>query len=353
MESLYDRLIQRTPKVGVTKLLVSINILVFVAMLMSGAGFWHSPNDIQLDWGANFGPATQDGEWWRLFTAMFLHFGAMHLALNSFALWDGGLLVERMYGYWRFIAIYLISGLMGNLLSLVVQGNLAVSGGASGAIFGIYGAAFVFLWRERAAMSAREFRWVFGGGLAFSALTIVMGFIIPGIDNAAHIGGLITGALCGIVFSQTITARYMPRKYTAAAVGMLMFATILLIQLIPAPKYRWSDELLLRSQINAFLSQDQAIHRSWLEIVQEGKQGVSSFDTLAGKIDDTISEPYAESFEKLSKLPHDPNLPSAMQLENILRYAEKRQAESKAMAEKLREQPFGNSLKRNQFAPSD
>ncbi|MES2637589.1 MAG: rhomboid family intramembrane serine protease, partial [Pseudomonadota bacterium] len=193
MQSLHELLIQRTPKISVTKLLISMNVLVFIAMLIGGAGFWHSPNNIQLDWGANFGPATQDGEWWRLFTAMFLHFGAIHLALNTFALWDAGQLVERMYGHWRFICIYLISGLIGNLLSLVVQGNLAVSGGASGAIFGIYGAAFVFLWRERAALTAREFRWLFGGGLAFSALTIVLGFIIPGIDNAAHIGGLLAG----------------------------------------------------------------------------------------------------------------------------------------------------------------
>lgn len=279
---------------------------------------------------------------------MFLHFGAVHLALNSFALWDAGQLVERMYGHWRFLCIYLVSGLCGNLLSLVVQGNLAVSGGASGAIFGIYGAAFIFLWRERAAISAREFRWLFGGGLAFSAFTIVLGFIIPGIDNAAHIGGFVTGILASIVLSQTITARIMPIKFSTGAMLLMLLAVIVLIQLIPAPKYRWSDELLLRNQINAFLYQDQAINRSWLEIMHESKQGKSTFDALAGKIDNSISEPYEESFEKLSNLPQDPALPSAAQLESILQYTEKRKEASKAFAEKLREQTFSSQPLRNQ-----
>jgi rhomboid protease GluP len=352
LQSLHELLIQRTPKIGVTKLLASINVLVFIAMLFNGAGFWHSPNGIQLSWGANFGPATQDGEWWRLGTAMFLHFGAVHLALNSFALWDAGQLVERMYGHWRFLCIYLVSGLLGNLVSLVVQGNSAVSGGASGAIFGIYGAAFIFLWRERAAISKHEFRWLFGGGLAFSALTIVLGFIIPGIDNAAHIGGFVTGLLASIVFSQTITARTMPIKFSASAVTLMVFAVILFIKLIPAPKYRWSDELLLRSQISAFLYQDQAINRSWLEIIHESKQGKSTFSELAGKIDDSISEPYEESFERLSRLPSDPALPSAAQLESILHYTEKRKEASKALAEKLRDQSFSDQTITNRRQPA-
>ena len=337
MQSFHEILNKRLPNVSVTKLLLTINLLVFAAMVAGGAGFWHSPNGIQLTWGANFGPATQDGEWWRLGSAMFLHFGALHLALNSYALWDVGQLAERMYGHVRFAGIYLISGLGGNLLSLVMHGNSAVSGGASGAIFGIYAAVLVFLWRERAAITAYEFRWLFGGGSAFAVLSITLGFIIPGIDNAAHIGGFVTGLLTSIIFSQSITSRVMPIKYSAAAVIITLFASFLLVKNIPPPKYRWSEELLLRGQINAFLYQDQAINRSWLEIIHEGKQGNVDFDALAGKIDYSISEPYEESFEKLSKLPSNPALPSAEKLENILQYTEKRKAESKAIAEQLRE----------------
>lgn len=338
--SIYDRLIQRSPATPVTNVIVALNVGIFVAMvLLAGAGIWHSPNDVQLRWGANFGPATQDGEWWRLGTAMFLHFGAIHLILNCVSLWEAGQLVERMYGRWRFIAIYVIAGLCGNLLSLVVQGNQAVSGGASGAIFGVYGAALLFLWRERASISAREFKWLFGGGCVFSVVTIVLGFIIPGIDNAAHIGGLITGGLVSIVLSQSISARLMPALYRGVAGLVLVVTCALLIYQIPEPKYRWSDELLLRSEINAFLYENQAINRTWLEIAQESKQGNKTFEELASKIDFAISRPYQAQYEKLSKLPQDPALPSAQQLEGLLEYTEIRKKESEALVKGLRQQP--------------
>lgn len=307
-------------------------------MLANGAGFWHSSNGLQLAWGANFGPATQDGEWWRLGSAMFLHFGIVHLALNTWSLWDVGQLAERMYGRWRFLIIYLVSGLAGNLVSLVVQGNAAVSGGASGAIFGVYGAALVFLWRERAAIAAHEFRWMFWGALGFASLTIILGFIIPGIDNAAHIGGFLTGILASIVFSQTITARVMPIKMTLAAAFAIILAGTVLFLKIPAPKYRWSDELLLRDQINAFSVQNQAINRSWLEIVNEGKQGNKTATELAGKIDSAISMPLEQGLQQLSTLPQNQALPSAAQLDNLMQYARQRKQASEVLAEKLRAQ---------------
>jgi len=312
-------------------------------MLINGAGLWHSPNGVQLAWGANFGPATQDGEWWRLGSAMFLHFGVVHLVLNMWSLWDAGQLVERMYGHIRFACIYVISGLSGNLVSLVVQGNSAVSGGASGAVFGIYGAAIIFLWRERAAITPHEFRWLFWGALGFASATIILGFIVPGIDNAAHIGGFVTGVLAAIVFTQSITARAMPMKITLAAASIWVLASMALFLNIPAPKYRWSDELLVRNQINEFLYQDQEINRSWLEIMHEGKQGNKTFDELAGRIDSSISEPYAESFEKLARLPINPALPSANQLENLLQYVQQRKEESKALAEELRRKKSGGN----------
>jgi rhomboid protease GluP len=338
LQSLHQQLVIKSPKIWVTYILLATNIAVFLAMLKTGAGFWHSSNGVQLAWGANFGPATQDGEWWRLGSAMFLHFGIVHLALNTWSLWDVGQLVERMYGWWRFLCIYLLSGLVGNLVSLVVQGNSAVSGGASGAIFGVYGAVLVFLWRERAAISHHEFRWLFWGALSFAVLTIILGYIIPGIDNAAHIGGFMTGILASIVFSQTITARVMPIKITLAAALFISLASVALFLKMPAPKYRWSDELLLRDQINTFVYENQAINRSWLDILNESKQGKKTSAELAGQIESTISEPLEQSFEQLSKLPQNQALPSAARLEKIKEYAKERTESSKESAEKLRAQ---------------
>ncbi len=336
MQSFHEQLEQRVQNTPLTYLLIAINVVIFIAMMINGAALWHSPNSVQLHWGANFAPATQDGEWWRLGTAMFLHFGVMHLLMNCLALWDIGQLAERMYGRGRFLFIYLLSGLFGNWLSLVVQGNQAVSGGASGAIFGIYGAVLVFLWRERAVISAHEFRWLFGGGLLFATVSIGMGFVVSGIDNSAHIGGLLSGILLCLVLSTSLSARPIPQKFRWLAGLSLVIVTALLVLMLPKPKYRWSDELLLRSQINAFLYENQEINRQWLAVQHEGKQGNKTFEELASKIDFAILQPYETSHEKLTQLPNDPALPSAPQLENLIRYTATRQHEFQALVEALK-----------------
>lgn len=337
MLSLHDLLYQWTPRVPVTKLLVGINLLVFVAMLASGAGLWHSSNSVQLAWGANFGPATQDGEWWRLGSAMFLHFGAIHLTLNLWALWDGGQLVERMYGHARFTGIYFISGLAGNLLSLVAHRGLAVSGGASGAIFGLYGALLIFLWRERHNLHPQEFRWFFWGAAGFAAATLILGFLITGIDNAAHIGGFLAGILSGIIFARPIDAiKEVSGRSRLFAGGAFALAIVILISQIPVRAYRWSEEVLARKEIGEFLRDDAAISQAWQGMLDEGKRGDISFDELAGRIDTAVGDRYEESFEQLAHLPPNPALPSAATVEMLRHYAERRRDASRALAEGLR-----------------
>jgi len=337
MPSLHDLLRQRVPRIPVTQLLVGINVLVFLAMLSGGAGLWHSSNSVQLAWGANFGPATQDGEWWRLGSAMFLHFGVIHLAVNLWALWDGGQLVERMYGHARFAGIYFCSGLVGNLLSLVAHQGLAVSGGASGAIFGVYGALLAFLWRERGNLHPHEFRWLFWGAASFAAITIGLGLLVTGIDNAAHIGGFIAGILGGIILARPVdlTKRVSLRSRLFAGNAFALTIAILISQ-IPAPAYRWSEEVLVRREIGEFLRDDAAISRAWQNILDEGKRGSISFDELAGRIDTAVGDRYEESFEQLSHLPPDPALPSAAAVEALRHYAERRRDASRALAEGLR-----------------
>lgn len=331
------------PGVWVTKALILANTCIFGAMLIYGAGLWHSENNVQLAWGANFGPATQDGQWWRLASAMFLHFGALHLLLNMWALWDSGQLVERMYGHLRFISIYLISGVFGNLLSLVFQGNTAVSGGASGAIFGIYGALLVYLWLNRFIINLREFQLLFWGALAFSLATIIFGFIIPGIDNAAHIGGFVAGLLCSAYCSTESSINASNLKIRIISASILILFTLILFLNTPKPKYLWSDEILIQNTINEFISQEQEINRSWLEISHRHKQNVITLEELAGKVDSTISGPYEDSFEKLSRLPKNPELPSAEKLQNLITYTKERKEASKVLAEKLRQQDQYNN----------
>src|ERR1051325_3923934 len=111
--------------------------------------------------------------------------------------------------------------------------------------------------------------------------TIVMGFIIPGIDNAAHIGGFLAGILGSMMLARPLHVAYHwenRRRLAAAAVYGLALAVM--IKEIPEPAYRWHDEVRLRKEIGAFLRKDQAINRSWLDIVNESKQGNTSFDEL-------------------------------------------------------------------------
>jgi rhomboid protease GluP len=237
----------------------------------------------------------------------------------------------------RFAVIYFASGLTGNLLSLIVQGDRAVSGGASGAVFGVYGALLVFLWRERRQVHPVEFRWLFGGAAFFSAATIAFGLLIPGIDNAAHIGGLISGALTGMALVRPLSVEspQIGRSRWAAA-GAYFLAIIALVCLIPAPSYRWQEELHAREEIREFLGDDRRIIDRWQQILDAGRQGGASFEQLAERIDTDVTREYRESFEQLSALHLDPAAPSTMTLEVLKKYAQLRADASQALAEALR-----------------
>ncbi|MBP6850118.1 MAG: rhomboid family intramembrane serine protease [Rhodoferax sp.] len=336
--SLADLMHDHPRRAPVTLLLVAANVLVFLAMLASGAGWSHNSNAIQLNWGANFGPATQDGQWWRLGSAMFLHFGIVHLTLNMWALWDVGRLVERLYGRWRFALLYLASGVAGNLLSLVLQGNKAVSGGASGAVFSLYGALLVFLWRERRHVQRREFRWLFGFAVLFTLATLVMGLVVPGIDNAAHVGGLVCGALLAQVLARPWAGntRVPPAVSRLAALGLLGIAVATLVTHIPPPTYRMGDELRAQAAIRKFLLEDRVLSQRWDSLIDSGRRERLSFDQLAGAIDKRVASEYQENFEELAGLELGAGAPSAKTLEVLRNYANLRSDASHALAEGLR-----------------
>ena len=336
--SLADLMHDSPWRAPVTLALVAANLLVFLAMLANGAGWTHNSNSIQLAWGANFGPATQDGQWWRLGSAMFLHFGIVHLTLNMWALWDVGRLVERLYGRWRFALLYLGSGVAGNLLSLVLQGNKAVSGGASGAVFSLYGALLVFLWRERRHVQKREFRWLFGFAVLFTLITLAMGLVIPGIDNAAHVGGLVCGALMAQMLARPWAGntRQAPLTGKLVALGLLSAAVAVLVTHIPPPAYRMGDELRAQAAIRKFLLEDRVLNQRWESLIDSGRRERLSFDQLAGAIDTRVASEYQENFEELSGLDIGPGAPSAKTLEVLRNYANLRSDASHALAEGLR-----------------
>ncbi len=127
-----------------TWILIAICAAVFAVEIHKGAGFDNMSPDLAIRLGANYGPLTLSGQWWRLLTSMFLHFGFLHIAMNMLCLWSLGTLAERLMGRAAFLLLYFATGIAGGLLSLAVHPQL-VSAGASGSVFGVAGGLITYL----------------------------------------------------------------------------------------------------------------------------------------------------------------------------------------------------------------
>ncbi|MGN6213276.1 rhomboid family intramembrane serine protease [Parafilimonas sp.] len=180
----------------VTPILIDINILIFILMVISGANILLPGNQVLISWGANFRPLTLSGQWWRVITNCFLHIGILHLLLNMYALLYIGLLLEPRLGSLRFFTAYLLAGIAGSVNSLYWH-ELTISAGASGAIFGLYGVFLAMLTTNLIEKTARKALLASISVFVFYNLANGMK---GGVDNAAHIGGLICGLLIGYAY---------------------------------------------------------------------------------------------------------------------------------------------------------
>ncbi len=176
----------------VTKALIALNIVVYVITAAQGRGINDPGGSLFFKW-ALYGPYVANGDWWRLVTSTFLHANITHIAFNMYFLWFVGSAVESFLGRGRFLAVYLVSGLAGSAGALVVDPT-TFTVGASGAIFGILGAALVL---------ERQKIYVLGGqALMLIGISLVFSFVFSGISWGGHIGGLIGGVLCTLVLSK-------------------------------------------------------------------------------------------------------------------------------------------------------
>ena len=171
----------------VTYAIIAINVILFILMYIFGNG----STDAQtlVDFGANYAPLIQSGEYYRLITSAFLHIGLMHLLVNCYALYVIGPQVESFFGKTKYIVIYVLSAVFGNLLSMLFTD--VISAGASGAIFGLLGSILYFGYHYRVYLEGVLKSQI----IPLIVLNLALGFISSGIDNAAHIGGLIGGVL--------------------------------------------------------------------------------------------------------------------------------------------------------------
>jgi rhomboid protease GluP len=190
-------------RVVVTPVLVGINVLVFVLMLVAGANWMAPDGELMVRWGSNYGPSTLSGEWWRLFTCMFLHFGIIHIALNMWVLWSSGPLIEKLFGSVYFALLYVFAGLCGSLASLYWHPDVN-SAGASGAIFGLFGGLLAFMLNPATRVPPSVMTAQLKSTLIFIAYNLLNGATHTGIDNAAHIGGLAGGLAIGFALARPL-----------------------------------------------------------------------------------------------------------------------------------------------------
>jgi rhomboid protease GluP len=239
----------------VTPLIIDLNLIVFGLMVLSGVNALLPESENLLAWGANFRGVTLEGEWWRLITNCFLHIGIFHLIMNMYALYFIGLLLEPYLGTGRFAAAYLLTGIMASLASLWWN-NFTVSAGASGAIFGLYGVFLSMLTADLVDKSDRK--------SLFTSIAVFVGYNIlygmrGGIDNAAHIGGVLCGVFIGFSYFPGL------RKHKTPGLKYLTIALLTLVTIsVSAVVYRHLPNDM--GKYNAFMKEFTALEEKALEI---------------------------------------------------------------------------------------
>lgn len=179
----------------VTVVLIAINIIVFLMETLAGGS---TNTEIAMKFGAQYNPYVSRGQWWRLLTSMFMHFGIMHLVCNMYSLYSLGSSAEYMLGGARYLILYLLSGLCGNLSTWFVESRThryTVSAGASGAIFVLMGFYLIL------AILPQYRDYVSGTNIIINlVINLFIGFTDKHIDMKAHLGGLVGGMIITLVF---------------------------------------------------------------------------------------------------------------------------------------------------------
>jgi membrane associated rhomboid family serine protease len=203
-----QRVTQKVRRVGsettgslITRALIGINVLVYLIQLGQGAGvsansgwiFEHGSLVSNAVYSDGTAAGLAHGEWWRLITAAFLHYGPIHLGMNMLALWWFGGIVEHALGRWRFLLLYLVSGLAGSAGALLADPH-AITVGASGAIFGMLGALFILEYQATGSFT--------GQAMTMIAINLAFSFAVPHISYGGHIGGLVGGILGTLALSR-------------------------------------------------------------------------------------------------------------------------------------------------------
>jgi rhomboid protease GluP len=292
----FNRAMATTPRPLITPILIAINVAVFAAMVASGFSFTNPSVESFLRWGADFGPSTTHGQWWRIVTAAFVHGGFLHLLMNMLILLSIGLFTERLFGRVAFTVLYLFAGIGGNLASLALH-PFTVSMGASGAIFGLYGGLLAVLLLHRNTVPRPRIVAIAKSAAIFIAINLLYGLSQSNVDVAAHIGGLVAGFLLGCGLTGPLVPAdpdWRQGRSLVVALAGTALAVILALRIPAADDWR--------SNLNRLIPLDtknQQLYDDALKKLQLRQIGAAEFGKL---IDTQILPPWNSERESLLKL---------------------------------------------------
>ncbi len=200
--------------------IIGVNTLLFILMVINGAGLFEPNALVHIRWGSNYTPLTLSGDWWRLLSNTFVHFGVIHLLMNMYCLYSISIYLEPLLGKLRFITAYCCTGVIGSLVSLWWHPGGINSAGASGAVFGMYGVFLALLTTKLVPEAVRKS--LLQSIVIFIGYNLVYG-MKSGVDNAAHAGGLVSGFIIGYAFVYMVKSEKSGKQlqWMPAAIAVL------------------------------------------------------------------------------------------------------------------------------------
>ena len=297
------------PGSHVTWIILAVNILIYLAMVLSGVD-WYSPKSADvLKWGANFAPYTLNGQWWRLLSAAFLHFGIIHIASNMWALYAAGDLTERLFGN-RFYALIYLFGAIASSMASTWWSPGAIEAGASGAVFAIYGALLAYLLFQRKSFPAGVVQPMIKSTLFFIGYNVYFGLTTTSVSNSAHLGGLLSGFVMGMLVCRPLDS---VRRATQAVPRTVAGLTLAVASLGLGGQYLHSHAQILlagpafRQHLQTAWIESQQIAAVWNKFQQAADAGTISQEELDRHLRQDVIPRQVSVIQQLAAVPVENN----------------------------------------------
>jgi rhomboid protease GluP len=336
-QDFYQRLTAATPRAYVTTVLVTCNVGVFLVMAAFGVSVLGGHAEEYLRFGANFAPLTTGGEWWRLVTCMFVHVGILHLAFNMWALWESGRLAERLFGNGSFAALYLFAGIFGGCASMLWNQRV-ISAGASGAMFGLFGALLAYMTVERGSIPPATLNRLRVSSSTFVVYALFYGFVQSGIDNAAHFGGLAAGYAMGLCLARPLDGTARGGVTARRALLALMLAGVTLptaALLTPDSSRVYRQAIELQKHFDAFSAEEKRLQSALQNVAEKSRTRTIDAAAALLEIRTNLLPAWDAAVARLADLELDRTAPARKDYELLLRYATLQRDGMKALADYL------------------